>query len=198
MWVKICGITNPADAEAAVEAGADAVGVVLAESPRRVTVDRAGALIESLPIAAFLLTVDEPVATVLDWATRTKASGVQPYGAHAPEVARAAIEAGLSVLRPVRVHEQRPDIDGIPRDETVLLDAGSAIVWGGSGRVFDWSLAAGLGRPFVLAGGLTPSNVETAVSLCRPAGVDVSSGVEAAPGRKDHAKIVAFVEGARA
>jgi phosphoribosylanthranilate isomerase len=196
-WVKLCGMTERRDVELAVELGADAVGFVVYErSPRRVEIAEAAALGAGLAIARFLVTVGLPPAELLDAAERAEVSGVQPHGRHAAEAAAAAQRAGLDVLFPVSVADARPDLGEIPEGCVPLLDTKAAVP-GGSGRAFDWELAAGVARPWVLAGGLNPGTVGAAVASLDPWGVDVASGVEWAPGVKDHDLMRAFVEALR-
>lgn len=198
MWVKICGIRDPETALHAERAGADAIGVVLAPSPRQVAVEQARAITAAVGIGVYLLTVDGVPGEVVQLARSLGAIGVQPYGETAGNVAKEASAAGLAVLRPVSVGDSLPPVDGIPHDQLILLDTAVRGAHGGSGRSFDWRLTEGIRRPFVLAGGLTPATVGEAVTLAHPAGVDVSSGVESSPGIKDPALITEFIERAKA
>ena len=198
MWVKICGITDPGAAAMAQAAGASAIGVVVAESPRQVTPVQALAIVEAIDIESYLLTVDDESDHVLSLAAEIGVTGVQPYGVAGAQTAAAARRAGLAVLRPVKVGVERPAIEDIPRDQMILTDTDLPQAHGGTGRPFDWSLVRGIGRPFVLAGGLTPDTVAEAVNLARPVGVDVSSGVESAPGKKDRRLVHTFIERANA
>jgi phosphoribosylanthranilate isomerase len=198
-WVKLCGMTRRIDVEAAVDAGADAVGfVVYPGSPRHVDAAAVAGLAEGIDAERFLVTVDADP----EWLTATAADvgvdGVQPHGTHAEAAARAALEAGLRVLFPVAVGNDIPDLSVVPAGARPLLDTAAGILRGGSGRSFDWSLASGLGGGFVLAGGLTPGVVADAVRRTGAWGVDVASGVEAAPGVKDHVLMRRFVTEARA
>lgn len=197
MWVKICGITDRATAEHAVEQGADAVGLVLASSPRQVTVAQAAAIVDNLDIETFVLTVDQKPDVVLRLAHQVGATGIQPYGMYAAASAQSGSEAGYRVLRPVAVGDVAPSVADIPTSQTILADTASDSAHGGTGTTFDWRLVRELDRPFVLAGGLTPESVSRAVTLANPVGVDVSSGVESAPGIKNAALIAAFIERAR-
>jgi phosphoribosylanthranilate isomerase len=197
VWVKVCGVRRAEDVAAAREAGADAVGIVVAESPRRVPVERArelAALAGDLP--SYLVTVDAGSAELLDLAGFCGVAGVQPHGAYSDIAASAAVRAGLSVLLPVAV-EGRPSLDRIPSAQTPLLDARVPGMHGGTGETFDWSLTEGIDRPFVLAGGLGPDNVGEAVRAVRPWGVDASSGLESSPGVKDAGLITTYVREAK-
>lgn len=192
--VKICGITNLRDAVAAADAGADAVGFVFAESPRRVTVDAVRRISKKLP--AFLHRVGVfSNALPADVAMAARAAGltyVQLHGDESKADARAIPFPSVKVFRVAdasvleRVRRWGADL--------VHLDTGA-----GSGRTFDWTIArraGGLAR-VILAGGLKPSNVREAIRAARPFAVDVASGVEVRPGKKDHALIRRFVEEAR-
>jgi len=196
-WVKVCGLTRTEDVAAAVAAGADAVGIVLIpSSPRFVSRERAGALAAAAEgVRRVLLTVDLAPAELAALLDEIGADAIQPYGAHATAVAAAAVAAGIFVLRPVLVAaalELPAPGEGVP-----LLDATAGAALGGTGRRFDWALATGIEGPWVLAGGLGPDNVAEAVTTLRPWGVDASSGLEAAPGIKDHGRVTAFVREAK-
>ena len=197
LWVKVCGIRDEYHARVAEEAGADAIGLVLAPAPRQLTPAEAAAVAASTSLMSVAVTVDLPPEGVADVA----AIGVgmlQPHGAHAVEAAEAARGLGLDVLLPVRVDGPlRPGDHG--HGYRTLLDtpAVDSSVHGGTGRTFDWSLIEADGTDFVLAGGLGPDNVATAVAAVRPWGVDASSGLESAPGVKDVDKIRAYIQNAR-
>jgi phosphoribosylanthranilate isomerase len=196
-WVKLCGMRTAADVEAALAAGADAVGfVTVPGSPRRITVEEAGAAGQRQPIATYLVTVDLEPAAALEAAGRARVDGLQPHGRHARAAAEAALAAGLQVLFPVPA--RRPlDVGGVPDGAVPLLDTADPDRHGGTGRSFDWTVAAGLDRPVVLAGGLTADTVADAIRIAAPWGVDVSSGIESAPGVKDHGEMRRFVEAVR-
>ena len=195
-WVKVCGLRERAHVLAAAEAGADAVGFVLADSPRRVTVDEARRLGRGIQLQRVLVTVDADPDSLLAAVAAAEADGVQPYGHHADEAARVAAQAGLIVLRPVRVADQ-VDLDGVPPEQIPLLDTGVPGLLGGTGQGFDWALIGDTERRFVLAGGLGPDNVAGAVAQLRPWGVDASSKLESAPGIKDPDRIRRFVAEAK-
>ncbi|MBM4039282.1 MAG: phosphoribosylanthranilate isomerase [Planctomycetes bacterium] len=201
--VKICGITRPKDAVAATEAGADAIGLVLAESPRQVSVAQAQAIVAELPpfVTPVALFVNESLGSMLGRCEVLGIRIVQLHGDEPPKVARDLAVAGLRVIRAFRIGEEADleELKGYPA-AAYLLDAKVAGRRGGTGVALDWELAAratSLGR-IILAGGLTPDNVAEAVRRVRPYAVDVSSGVESAPGVKDAARIRAFIASARA
>lgn len=194
--VKICGITNPDDAAAAVAAGADALGFVFAPSPRQIGGERAREIIAALPplVATVGVFKDAPLAEVLGLRAFCGLDWVQLCGT---EDAAYVAACGPRVIKTVPVGEHPLDSAQLPRAQ-ILLDAASP-QGGGSGRSFDWNLAAPLcaQRPVILAGGLSPANVGQAVKIARPFAVDVSSGVEAAPGRKDHDLVSRFIASAK-
>lgn len=195
--IKICGITRPDDALAAARHGADAIGLVFhPPSPRRVDVVRAAAIVEALPpfCDAVALFVDPTPTAVRDVLEAMRIDLLQFHGDESPEFCRGF---GVPYMKAVRV---RPGVDltaqaGRYRDAAaLLLDAWHETLAGGTGTSFAWQgLPAGLGAPVMLAGGLHADNVAEAIRIVRPYGVDVSSGVESAPGIKDAVRIGAFV-----
>ncbi len=191
-WVKICGLRTPADVEAANAAGADAVGFVVADSPRRVAVQDVEGLAALTPLLTVLVTQDLPSEEVEGLLAQTGVGALQPHGRHQVEATAIALAAGREVLFPVR-SSSAVDWSVIPAGVIPLLDADVP----GRGRPFDWTGVGRTGRRFVLAGGLTPDNVAGAVATTGAWGVDVSSGVESTPGRKDPALIHHFVERAK-
>lgn len=196
-WVKICGLTRSEDVSVALEAGADAIGLVLAEqSPRRVTLQEARRLADGIPAMRFLVTTDMVVDDALDALAYTGADGLQPHGLYGATTARAARERGYVVLRPVPVADA-VDLTSVPVGQIPLLDTHHPDRHGGTGTPFDWRLAAGMERRFVLAGGLGPDNIGAAVRTVQPWGVDASSRLEAEPGIKDAGKVAAFVREAK-
>jgi phosphoribosylanthranilate isomerase len=200
--VKICGITNVEDAQAAVAAGADLLGFVFAgESPRFVPVEQAAAIAQVLPpyIVRVGLFVNAPEGLVMQ---AMNACGLQLLQFHGEETADYCRQFGAMSMKAFRVKgpETIQALAAFPTDAW-LLDAFVPGQRGGTGHSFNWDLAieaVQLGRPVFLAGGLTPDNVAEAVRKVQPYGVDVSSGVEAAPGRKDHAKVRQFIQAAKA
>lgn len=196
-WVKICGLTRQQDVDVAMEAGADAVGFVLVpESPRAVTVSAAATLASPAILTRIILTRDLDPEALVAAALVVGADGVQPYGQHQAEAAKAATEAGLLVLRPVPVGGP-VDLQQVPSDQIPLFDHASPDLLGGSGRGFDYSLLPPTKRKFVLAGGLGPDNVAAAISATRPYGVDASSRLESRPGVKDPRLVTEFIARAK-
>ena len=199
--VKICGITGPADGIAAAEAGADALGLMFYEqSPRRVSLAGAAEIAREVPpymikVGVF---VDAPEDLVMRAIQECGLNVVQFHGAETPEYCASFAVMTIKAFR-VRGPETLVELPEFATDAW-LLDAYTADKLGGTGAKFNWELArdaARLGRPIFLAGGLTPENVGDAIRQVRPYAVDVSSGVEAAPGRKDAAKVRAFVMAAK-
>lgn len=199
MFVKVCGITRLTDALHAVEQGATAVGFVLwPSSPRAVTVARAAEIIAELPstVMAVGVFVNEPVDSIRQIAERARLTAVQLHGNEPPAYADAL---DWPVIRAVSVSDLGEACDAWPPDTTMLVDNIDPVRRGGTGAVIDWSQAAGVAqqRRVVLAGGLTPDNVASAIRAVRPFGVDVSSGVEQSPGVKDFDKVTRFIANAR-
>lgn len=197
--VKICGITRPEDARRAAAVGADAIGLVFyPRSARAVSIARAQAIVAALPpfvspVAVFL---DNEPALVREVLGAVRVSLLQFHGDEPPELCE---QYGWPYMKAVRVREG-VDVLGYARRyrgaSAFLLDTYHALVPGGTGVRFDWSLVPHeLGRPVILAGGLTPDNVREALEQVKPYGVDVSTGVEKAPGVKDAAKMAAFMRG---
>jgi phosphoribosylanthranilate isomerase len=196
--VKICGITCVEDALAAVSFGADALGFVFAPSPRRVSPDRARAIARELP--PMVITVGVFVNAPLEWVREVQClCGLSVVQLQGDEDEQATMLFGPRVIKALAVRPDRTIGEDSYPGATILLDAYSADARGGTGRTFDWSLATELAkkRPIILAGGLTPDNVLDAVRVVRPYAVDVSSGVEMDPGRKDHEKLERFIRRAK-
>lgn len=202
--VKVCGITNAADALAAVEAGADALGFIFYEkSPRYVVPAVAANIIAELPplVTPVGVFVNEGLATVRSIMDTCGLAMAQLHGdenvSYCRELARPAMKAlrlrDRGSLLALAEYQGRGGVRGF------VLDAFSELSYGGTGQITDWGLAAEVAKstPILLAGGLTPDNVTEAIRTVRPYGVDVSSGVESAPGKKDHAKMRAFVDAVR-
>ncbi len=196
-WVKVCGMRTVADVEAAAKAGADALGLnLIPGTPRYLEVEDAARLASLSRVPSVILTLDARPHELVELLERVGAAGVQPYGDHAPDAARAAAAAGAFVLRPHRVRGP-VDLGTIPTGQTGLLDGYSAEGLGGTGRQVAPEWLPPPGSRYVLAGGLNPSNVADAVSRHRPWGVDASSGLESAHGVKDPARIRSFVRNAK-
>lgn len=197
--VKICGITRVEDALSAVEAGADAIGLVFyAESPRNVSMQSAQAIVAALPpfmsvVGLFVNASQEKIETVL---SQLHLDVLQFHG---DETAAECAQFNLPYYKAIRV---KADTNLLQCEaefnsaKALLLDAYSDAAYGGTGQAFDWSLIPqNLSKPIILAGGLTPENVGAAIRQVRPYAVDVSGGVEQTKGIKDAAKIAAFMRG---
>lgn len=206
MRVKICGVTSERDALAAVEAGADAIGVnFIPSSPRRVTVAQARRIAEGVPpfVAVVGVVADLTPPRMADLVAECRLHALQLHGEESPSVCD-AVRAVAPVIKAIRVQDRR-SVRKIyayrHRVDAILLDTYQPDQLGGTGRVFDWRLAMDAKRygvPILLSGGLTPVSVSQAIRRVHPYGVDVASGVECSPGRKDAAKIRAFVKAAHA
>lgn len=193
-FVKICGITRVEDAQAAVAAGARALGFVFwPKSPRHIAPARARDIVATLPpsVTPIGVFVDQPADEVNAIVAQVGLGAVQLHGSEdetyvqlmtRPVVKAVAVGAGSA-----------PAIDRWPNDVTVLLDVHDPVKKGGTGRTIDWTTAADIAqrRKIILAGGLTPENVGEAIARVGPYGIDVSSGVETAPGIKDHGRLKA-------
>ena len=193
MLIKICGITRLEDAQFAVACGANALGFVFwPDSPRSIDPARARAIAAVLPpfVTPVGVFVNQPAEYVNEVAAAVGLGVVQLHGDE-------SIEFAASLRRPVlkamalNAMTLNHAIDRWPAGMMVLLDAHDPVRRGGTGRTIDWTAAASVAarRPIVLAGGLTPDNVAGAIEQVRPFGIDVSSGVEAAPGVKDHGRL---------
>ena len=198
-FIKVCGITRVSDALHAVEHGATALGFVLwPKSPRAITVDRAAEIIAELPshVMAVGVFVNEPVDGIRAVAGHARLTAVQLHGDEPPAYADAL---DWPVIRAVSVDEIDVAADTWSVDTALLVDNIDPVRRGGTGDPVDWTRAAGVAktRRVVLAGGLTPENVATAIRAVHPFGVDVSSGVESAPGVKDLDKVTQFISNAR-
>ena len=211
-WIKICGITNLEDALSAVDAGTDAVGFVFYEkSPRYVCRDTVQQIAQRVPaavekIGVFVNQTEDVICAMAEQAGLT---GIQMHGNNEdPHVADlVAQRSGLKIFAAIAMNGPNPQGWAMTwRPDVVhgfLLDSGSSSMLGGTGRTFDWhnsveriNVIKRLGN-IVLAGGLNPGNVRQAIQITTPWGVDVSSGVETRPGKKDTEKIRAFVKAVR-
>jgi phosphoribosylanthranilate isomerase len=195
MMVKICGITNSEDALAAAGGGAGAIGFnFYPASPRYIAPEQAARISAMLPaevcrVGVFVNAPPDEIARVQRLAGLDVA---QLHGDEPPE----ALPSGIRVWKALRVDDSFGPSKMEPYDvEAFLLDAPSA-AYGGSGRRFDWAKARHTGRKIILAGGLDETNVREAIRLVRPWGVDACSRLEAAPGRKDHARLARFLQAA--
>lgn len=192
--VKVCGITSLEDALVAVEAGAYALGFVFASSPRQIDPETASRIISRLPplVSKVGVFVDAPLARVKEVMAGCPLDLAQLHGEESPEYCQELFP------RAVKAFRVRDDgvLSQLPRYQLAayLLDSYVPGVAGGSGRTFDWEIALQARKfgPIILSGGLNPENVRQAIERVRPYGVDVSSGVEARPGKKDPEKLKAF------
>ena len=200
--VKICGITSLEDALAACEAGADALGFNFAEEAKRsgrfIDPGAARAIVAQLPpfVLVTAVCVNDPAERLREYLTFC--DRVQLHGEESADLCAEFGHRAIKVFRagPGYVPESMLDFNA----GAYLLDAYAPDARGGTGRTFDWDVACravALGRPIILAGGLTPENVGEAVRKVRPYAVDTAGGVESAPGKKDHAKLRRFVENAK-
>lgn len=200
--VKVCGITNIEDGTFAAEAGADAVGLVFAESSRQVSTEQAKAVATTLPedVLKVGVFVDAEPEEVLSVGRKVGLDYAQLHGDESPETVAAVRERGLKVIKALRIRDAGSlrEMEGYEAD-LFLLDAYSAKVRGGSGKRFDWELAKSLkGRDNILiSGGLTPENVHEAVRFFEPYGVDASSSLEEALGKKNKELVRRFVSAAK-
>ncbi len=217
-WIKICGITNLKDARAAAEAGASALGFVFYEkSSRHVAVEAAREMVAGLPreVERVGVFVNEPADFVSHVAERVGLTAVQLHGPEstaefvrhrAEKRDRSARNIKLIATHSASALEQEDLVISEVAKQSLyalLLDSGSASAPGGTGKTFDWEKSYSMVMqmsfivPVIVAGGLTALNVDAAIRRFRPWGVDVASGVEAAPGKKDHRKLRAFVDAVR-
>lgn len=196
--VKICGITRPEDALAAAEAGADAIGLVFhPDSPRYVTVDQATRIAAVVPpfitVVALLVNADDALVEAVMHHVRP---GLLQFHGDEDEVACARYD--MPFIKAIRMAPGLDPAEAATRFPTargLLMDAWSPAAYGGTGEQFDWNrLPATLGKPLILAGGLKPDNVARAAAQVQPWAVDVSGGVETAPGIKDAGKIRTFID----
>lgn len=209
LLVKICGLSTRSSVEAAIAAGADMIGFVFVrKSPRHVCLDEAAKLGELARgrAAIVALTVDAREETISQIVENLRPDLIQLHGQEAPEwVAHLRAKFKLPMMKAIGV-ARRDDLFAVqayPMADRFLIDAKAPVdaeLPGGNGRPFDWRLLDGFASsaPLMLSGGLDAGNVAEAIRIARPAGVDVSSGVERAPGLKDEAMIAAFVRAARA
>lgn len=218
MWIKICGTTSLEDAQLALDAGADALGFVFAPSPRRITPDQAAAITAKLPapIQSYGVFVEPSFDEVVAAVERANLTGVQLHAASHPALgarlrayfSQRGENKSVTLLRVVHFSPradqfaaQLTEAANAPID-AVLIDTRTASAHGGTGTPFDWNAASATlkasGLRLIVAGGLNPQNVAQAIQTLHPWGVDVVTGVEAAPGRKDSAKLRAFIAAARA
>ena len=196
--VKICGITRIADALAAADAGADAIGLVFAErSSRRIDAERARAICRALPpfVTRVGLFMDTPGEMVEETLARVPLDWLQFHGRERQDFCR---QFGRPWMKALAMGGDRPDDPGeFDQADALLLDAHAPGQAGGSGEPFDWNRVPQIPRPWVLAGGLSPTNVQEACRRLKPDAVDVSSGVEIRPGVKSDRLIHDFIKAVR-
>ena len=220
MWIKICGTTSLADAQHAASSGASAIGFVLAPSPRRVTVDQVRGIAKHLPrnVERVGVFVDASFDEIVNAVQEGDLTGVQLHASHDPELPRrlrahfaAPDRPPLTILAVLAFSEDmEPQMQAIARDaardhsiDALLIDSRSPVGHGGTGTRYDWQAAQYMFRRIapqlrlIAAGGLNPDNVAEAIRTLTPWGVDVATGVEAAPGRKDPTRVAAFIRNAR-
>jgi len=198
--IKVCGITSLDDALAAVDAGADAIGFVFYEGSRRYIPPReAGKITAALP--PFVATVGVFVnRTPEEISASVRESGVGVVQLHGDETPETASRIPFPLIKAIRVAGSidPAEVELYPV-QAILFDKRSDDMYGGTGKSFDWSILRGVnfGKKVILSGGLSAENVEEAVGIVRPYAVDVSSGVEDSPGRKNHLKIRQFIQAVR-
>lgn len=214
-WIKICGITNLEDAHAAVDAGVDALGFVFYDqSPRKISPTAARDIVDQLPasIDKVGVFVDTPAEEMIDIIRRAHLSSVQIHAQQAVKVEEIAIlKESIADLKIIYVCPRTELLgNGFSMSERVrillyaiMFDSSTSEQPGGTGQRFDWEKARGMVQsvsltvPVIVAGGLNKANVKEAIRMFQPYGVDVSSGVEAKPGKKDPAKVHAFIQAVR-
>ncbi len=215
IWIKICATTNLDDALASLDAGANALGFIFTTSSRQITLDEAAKIIASLPpsVEKIGVVVNESPEALAKLATDVGLSGLQLHGdepaEQLPEYRRAlGLRRIIKTLQAREILAAPGTLDDYLRNsksiDGILIDSGSAAARGGTGVPFDWNTAIPIIErikqhlPVIIAGGLTPANVADAIRLFDPCGVDVVSGVELSPGKKDPAKLRFFIAAARA
>jgi phosphoribosylanthranilate isomerase len=207
MKVKICGITSLDDALAAIDAGADLLGFnFYPPSPRYVTPAECARIQSAIRNQQSAITivgvfVNEPLLHIAEIMEQCALDFAQLHGDEPPEIIERLEGRAFKAIRPRSLDEARAAASryAIAGQPAILLDASHPNLYGGTGQTADWPLAREIAQrhPILLAGGLTPDNVADAIRVARPWGVDVASGVESSPGRKDHRKLVRFVQAAR-
>lgn len=198
--VKICGLTRPDEAVKCAHLGADAIGLVFfPKSSRNVTDDQAKAVVKALPqtIAAVGVFVDADFSAIMWRVERCGIRMVQLHGRESPDLAARLKGEGVGVVKAFFVDGQPGLTDARDYDvDGYLVECAKGPLPGGNAMAWDWGAARAFGRrhPLVLAGGLTPDNVDDAITAAMPAAIDLSSGVEASPGRKDPSEVARLLE----
>ncbi len=197
MFIKICGITNIKDALLSVALGADALGFVFASSSRQMMADEVKAILSQLPssVMTFGVFMGERPEKIVEITHGVGLTGAQIHGNYLPEEIQHVSDRVRYTIRAIVAGQERLDKVKAYKCWSLLIDSPSP----GSGQVFDWSLVEAVPErtKMIVAGGLTPENVGYAISRLRPYGVDVSTGVEMEPGRKDPLKLRRFIQAAR-
>jgi phosphoribosylanthranilate isomerase len=201
MHIKICGITNLEDAKAAIDAGADLLGFnFYSRSSRYIKPEVAHQIIKELPsniINVGVFVNEETPEDVIAIAERAGVGVVQLHGEESPDYC-AQVNHEVEVIKAFRVGDRfKPEYVLAYETNYILLDAFSSTLYGGTGHTFNWSIAKETSRlvpKLFLAGGLTPDNIAQAISSVNPYGVDICSGVELSPGKKDHIRMQKFIE----
>jgi phosphoribosylanthranilate isomerase len=212
MWIKICGNTTLEDAQFAADAGADALGFIFAPSPRQVNADQARRITEKLPrqVEKYGVFVDASFGEIVSTVNESGLTGVQLHRASDPLLPlrlREYFQKGLAIVSVVHFKSEsfEQQLTGLSKDEAldaVLVDSSSARAVGGTGTSFDWLKARSAflhlapHLKLIAAGGLASENVKQAIETLQPWGVDVVSGVESAPGKKDRERVFAFIRAA--
>lgn len=198
-WIKICGITNIEDGLRAASLGVDALGFIFAPSPRKVDPAIVRAIIQNLPTTLFKVGVffNHPLSEVQETAAYCNLNGLQLHGEESPDYCQAFSQQVIKTIR-IRDLESLKEMAKYP-NVSILLDTWSPTKGGGTGTPFPWEIAlkAKEKGDFILSGGLNPSNVANAVKKIGPMGVDVCSGVEMTPGKKDPLKMAEFIKEVR-
>ena len=203
--IKICGITNKVDALAAIDYGADALGFNFApHSKRYLDINSAADWMATLPSGAAKVAIlaSPSLEEAIRMAELPFIDALQLHGNESPALCQRLAECGIQFAKAIPVSNKASLQNAASfHTSTIVLDSTSEGQFGGSGRAFPWELARQFAQAkpalkIVLAGGLTPENVASAVAEARPFGVDVTSGVESSPGRKDHARMRAFIDAA--
>lgn len=200
MRVKICGITNSEDAQTAIELGADALGFVFAKSPRQMTKEQAGEIIKNLPpfITPVGVFVDERVEKVKEICDFCNIGTVQLHGNEDPSYVNDLVK--YKIIKAFRIKAEGDLMPmAIYKAHAFLLDSYVKGTMGGTGVAFNWEIARQAHKygNIILSGGLTPENVKEAIHIVKPYAVDVSSGVESSPGKKDKQLIKNFIKNAK-
>jgi phosphoribosylanthranilate isomerase len=210
LWIKICGNTSLEDALLSAEAGADAVGFVFAPSPRQVTAEQVSEIVSRLPetVEKIGVFVESTFAAVEATVRACGLTGAQLHFSASPELPaklRERFGSRLRILRVLHYGDTAGELSSDISIDALLIDSRTPTALGGTGLAFDWKSASAslfnnpeVAHRLVVAGGLTPANVAEAIATLRPWGVDVVSGVEKVPGRKDAEKVRDFVAMARA